>query len=180
MNLNEVIQQILYKNKPNLEVLCFNGKLRKNVTKLMKTTKTNYIKNNFKLKNNGDLSAKNISIRLYCKTDNSIDILNKFKYNVTILKKNESLSTGSIADQSKREKKYKNPSVSPNKRKNIINWSFQYEIEKIGPGDLLKLRPLYIKIPEGMKKGELLFEVKVLSENAVNYKDTILKLYWEL
>lgn len=180
MNLNDVIHHIVYKNKPNLKVLCFNNKLSKNVTKLIKTTKTNYIKNNFVLKNNGDLSARNISIRLYCKTDNSIDILNKFKYNNTILKKNESIFNGSIADQLKREKKYKNPSVSPNKRKNIIDWSFQYEIGKIGPDDLLKLPPLYIKIPERMKKGELLFYAKVLSEDTVNYKDAILKLYWEL
>ncbi len=180
MNLNNVIHHILYKNKPNLKVLCFNNRLSKNITNLVKTTKTQYIKNNFRLKNIGELSARNISIRLYSQTDESIGILNKFNYRKLILKENDSISSISITDQLKKEKKYNSPSISPNKRKNRIFWSFQYEIDKVGPSDSLKLPPMYIKIPKGMKKGELLFDVRIISVDAVSFENTVLKLFWEL
>lgn len=182
MNLNEVVRHILFKNKPNLKILCFNYKIGKDISRFIKTTKTGYIKSNFRLKNIGEITANKISIRLFCTTIPTIKFLNKWNYKIKILK-HDGLKLNnfpSITGQIKREKRIKNPTVVPTKRDDKVNWSFQYEIDKIAPDDSQKLPPIYINIPKNLRKGEIKFNAKIFSEEAVNYDDEILTLFWEV
>jgi len=180
MNLNEVLNQVLFKNKPNLKIFCHNSKDKYDLSKLIRTTETGYVKTNFRLKNVGEITANGIDIRLKCNAHSNIKFLNKWNYNKQILKVNtkETILKLLIPEQKKRLKKMKNPSVVPNNRENNIFWKFHYEIDKIGSKDSLLLPPIYILIPDNLSIREINFKAKIISKEPVNYEEKNLKFYW--
>lgn len=183
MNLHEVIKYILFKYKPNLKVLGFlRNKPRINISKLLKLSKTGYVKTNFRLRNIGNAPSNNVRIRLYYSTDLSVEFLNKWKYNqkFELYEDGEMTSVSNLIDQMKKIKKMKNPSIAATKRGNRTNWSFQYKIDSISPGDTQTLSPIYIKPPENIPEGQMVFKVLILSDEIVNFDDEILTISWKI
>lgn len=183
MNLHEVVRHILSKDKPELKILGFlRKKPRINISKLMKLSKTGYVKTNFRLKNIGKVTSNNVKIRLFFSTYISIDFLNKWNYKQKFghFKEDEIMSVSSLVDQMKKIKKLKNPSIVATKRGNKTNWSFQYKINSINPDDTQTLPPMYIKPPENVPEGKIVFKVNIFSDENVKFDDEILTISWKI
>lgn len=183
MNLNEIIKHIRFRFKPNLTLThsIIHNK-RRNLGRLLKKTKTGYVKIKFRVKNIGESPANNVVIRLSCSTINSINFLNKFHYSNEILDEKRKLQPliTNIIEEIKKTTKLKSPSIIFTKlRENTILWKFQFFIDLIGPEDSHGLPPIYINIPNNSEEGEINFDIKIFSSEDVQYEDKQLTLYWE-
>ena len=183
MNLDEIIKHIRFRFKPNLTLVhSIIHRKRRNLGRLLKKTKTGYVKIKFKLRNIGESPANKVVIRLSCSTITSINFLNKFQYSNEILDEERKLQPviTNIIEEIKKTTKLKSPSIiSTRLRENTIFWKFQFYIKLIGPEDSHGLPPIYIYIPNNIEEGELNFEIKIFSSEDVQYENKQLTLYWE-
>jgi len=182
MNLEEIIKQIRYRFKPNLEIKHrFTYDDIRDISNLLKKTETNYVKIAFDLKNIGESPANRVVIRLSCITLNTFNFLNKWEYSDRILDKKRKLQPvmTNIIEEIKKIKKMKSPSFITQAKKRKIIWTFQFFIDLIGPEDKQVLPPIYLKIPDNLKSGEINFDVKIFSSEDVQYEEKRLALCWK-